>query len=339
MSEANQRIVFVDIPKGMPGPESFRLEPAPVPSPAEGEIRVRAILFSLDPYMRGRMSGRKTYVAPFEPGHPLAGYGIGQVVDSRAAGFSPGDLVVSPALKFQSASTGPARGFAKIAAREFPLSYHVGVLGMPGLTAYVGLLDIGGPKSGESVFVSAAASTVGALVGQIAKLKGCRVAGSVGSEAKRRYCVDELGFDDCLDYRAAERLDQAVAQVCPGGIDVYFENVGGPLLDAVLKYINVGARIALCGMISQYNLERPEPIYNLIALLAKRARIQGFIITDHEQRRPAFLADMTAWLRAGKIRYREKVFEGFESVPEAFRSMLSGGHLGKTIVRVAADPD
>ncbi len=338
MTEANRSVLFVDYPKGMPGPETFCIAALPVPEPGEGEALLRTVCLSLDPYMRGRMSPRKSYVPPFEPGRPLEGYGVAEVVRSRDPSLVPGDVVVSARLAFQSFCAHPAKGLHKIDPAAFPLSYHLGVLGMPGHTAYVGLLDIGQPKEGETVFVSAAAGTVGALVGQIAKLRGCRVAGSAGSEEKVRHCLDELGFDACFDYKRAERLDKAVREACPEGIDVYFENVGGAMLDAVLKHVNVGARIPLCGMISQYNLDKPEPVYNLIALLTKRARIQGFIVTDHNDRRAAFLADMTAWLKDGKIRYRERVFEGLDSVPSAFASMLSGGHLGKTVVRVGADP-
>lgn len=338
MTEGNRSVLFVDYPRGMPRPETFAVVEAPMPTPAEGELLLRAVFLSLDPYMRGRMSPRRSYVPPFEPGAPLEGYGVAEVVRSRDPRFAPGDVVVSARLPFRSYAAVPAKGLAKVEPRAWPLSYHLGVLGMPGHTAYVGLLDIGRPKAGETVFVSAAAGTVGGLVGQIAKLKGCRAAGSAGSEEKVRYCRDELGFDACFDYKRVERLDKAVREACPDGIDVYFENVGGPMLDAVLKNINRGARIPLCGMISQYNLDRPEPVHNLIALLAQRASIQGFIITDHNDRRGAFLKDMTAWLRAGKIRYRERVFEGLASVPEAFVSMLSGGHLGKTVVRAGADP-
>lgn len=334
MAEKNQQIVLARRPEGMPAREDFRIEAAPMPAPRDGEVLVRTIHISLDPYLRGRMAGPLPYASGYELDAPMDGDVTGEVIASKDPAFKEGDYVLGY-LEWRHYTVAKGAQLRRIDPKVAPLSAHLGVLGMPGHTAYVGLLDFGEPKAGETVFVSAAASTVGSLVGQIAKMKGCYVAGSAGSDAKVRFCLDDCGFDACFNYRTAARLDRAVREACPKGVDVYFENVGGAMLDAVLKNINLRARIPVCGMISQYNLSRHEGVHNLIAVLGQRARMQGFIIEDHMDRFAPFFADVSRWLREGRIAYREHVTQGIENLPQAFIDMLEGTHLGKSIVQVA----
>ena len=228
-------------------------------------------------------------------------------------------------------------GVRKLDPAQGPLSYALGVLGMPGMTAYVALLDIGRPQPGETVVVSAAAGAVGSVVGQIARIKGCRAVGTAGSDAKCRFVVDELGFDACVNYKTQD-LKQALKDACPGGIDVYYDNVGGPVLAAVLRQINQGARIPLVGQIAHYNATEPPPGPNLMPLLVKRALIQGFIVSDHPEREADFLRDVSGWLKEGKIKYREDIVDGLENAPRAFLGLFRGENTGKLLVRVSADP-
>lgn len=332
----NKQISLARRPEGLPRLEDFRVESAPTPTPASGEVLVRTIHISLDPYLRGRMAGPLPYASGYELNEPMDGDVTGQVVASKHPHFKRGDYVLGY-LKWGNYSLARAEDLRRVDLNVAPLSAHLGVLGMPGHTAYVGLLDVGKPKPGETVFVSSAASTVGSLVGQIAKMKGCYVAGSTGSDEKVQFCLEECGYDACFNYKSAGRLDKAVRAVCPQGIDVYFENVGGAMLDAVLKNINLFARLPVCGMISQYNQLEHEGIYNLIEVLGKRARMQGFIIEDHPDRFVSFFSDVSQWIREGKIKYREHLTHGIENLPQAFIDMLKGTYLGKSLMQVGPE--
>jgi NADPH-dependent curcumin reductase CurA len=336
MTQANCELRYVAPPEGIPGPECFEVADVAMPEPGPGELLLREIYISLDPYMRSRMTGVTTYIDGFKLGAPCDGDVIAQVVVSNDGAFAAGDYVMG-FLPWRNFAVSKAEGLAKVDPDAAPLSYYLGVLGMPGLTAFVGLLDIARPKAGESVFVSAAASTVGSLVGQIAKLKGCYVAGSAGSDEKVATCTESFGFDACINYKSAEPLADAVREICSKGIDICFENVGGPILDAALLNLNRGARIPLCGMIAEYNLSELMGARNLIMILDKRAKLQGYIVDDHNHRWDAFASAMGGWLAAGEIVYREHIVEGFGSLPEAFAGMFSGAHLGKSVVRIGPE--
>lgn len=338
----NRRVLLKSRPVGEPKPSDFAIEDGPMPAPREGEVLVRTIWLSLDPYMRGRMNDVKSYSAPVELGQPMVGGTVGEVVESRHPGFRPGDFVLTYGgwqayhVAKAGATPGPF-GPLKLDPRAAPLSTALGVLGMPGMTAYVGLLDLGQPKPGETVVVSAAAGAVGSAVGQIAKLKGCRAVGVAGSQAKCDYVVKELGFDACVSYKTQD-LFAGLKAACPQGIDVYFDNVGGDVLKAVLRLVNPFARIPLCGIISQYNATELPPGPNLGPILVNRVTIRGFIVSDHVDRLPAFLADCAGWIRDGKLKYREDVVQGLDNAPAAFIGLLHGENFGKRLVQVAADP-
>ncbi len=338
----NRRVLLKSRPVGEPKPSDFAIEDGPMPAPREGEVLVRTIWLSLDPYMRGRMNDAKSYSAPVELGQPMVGGTVGAVVESRHPGFRPGDFVLTyggwQAYHVARAGTTPGPfGPLKLDPRAAPLSTALGVLGMPGMTAYVGLLDLGQPKPGETVVVSAAAGAVGSAVGQIAKLKGCRAVGVAGSQAKCEYVVKELGFHACVSYKTQD-LFAGLKAACPQGIDVYFDNVGGDVLKAVLRLVNPFARIPLCGIISQYNATELPPGPNLGPILVNRVTIRGFIVSDHVDRLPAFLADCAGWIRDGKLKYREDVVQGLDNAPAAFIGLLHGENFGKRLVQVAADP-
>jgi NADPH-dependent curcumin reductase CurA len=259
------------------------------------------------------------------------------VAESNNERFAAGDYVTGMLGWEQFSLAKGGAGLVKVDATAAPLSYYLGVLGMPGMTAYVGLLDIGRPKEGETVYVSAAAGAVGQIVGQIARLKGARVVGSAGSDDKVAWLTGEAGYDAAFNYKTAGSLAETLAGHCPKGIDVYFENVGGRMLDAVLTKMNLRGRIVACGMISQYNLERPEGVHNLMAVVAQRLLIQGFIVSDHYDQRSRFLQEMGGWLRAGQVKYREDVAEGIENAPAAFIGMLKGRNFGKQVVKLAPE--
>lgn len=332
----NRRIVLARRPVGAPKSTDFSLVQAPVPTPAEGEVLCRTIYLSLDPYMRGRISEARSYARSVEIGQVIVGGTVGQVVESRHPGLAPGDYVLGND-GWQEYGVSPGAGLRRLDPRQAPISTALGVLGMPGLTAYVGLLDIGRPKPGETVVVSAASGAVGSVVGQIAKIKGCRAVGVAGARAKCDHVVRELGFDACVSHHDAD-LAGALRAACPAGIDVYFENVGGRVLETVLGLINVRARIPLCGLIAQYNATGAVAGPDLRPLLVTRSLIQGFIISDHLDRLPDFLADVGGWLREGRLKYREDIVDGLERAPEAFIGLLEGRNFGKLLVRVAPDP-
>jgi len=331
----NRQVRLRRRPVGAPRLDDFEIAEGPVPSPGEGEVLSRTIYLSLDPYMRGRISGVRSYAAGVDIGQVIVGGTVGEVVQSRHPGFAPGDMVAT-AAGWQEYGVAKGATLRKLDPAQVPLSTALGVLGMPGLTAYVGLLDIGRPRAGETVVVSAASGAVGAVVGQIAKIKGCRVVGVAGAAEKCAYVVSELGFDACVSHR--EPLGPVLGQACPRGIDVYFDNVGGPTLAAVLGLINVNARIPLCGMISEYNATEPPSGPNLRPLLFNRALIKGFIISDHLDRMGDFLTDCSRWLREGQLKYREDVVHGLDHAPAAFIGLLEGKNFGKLIVQVGTDP-
>ena len=337
MSDAkNVKVILKSRPVGTPRPSDFEVVEAPIPTPGAGEMLCRTIYLSLDPYMRGRISGVQSYARGVEIGEVIVGGTVSQVVGSNHSGFEPGDYVVG-ADGWQAYAVSKGAGARKLDPKGTPISTALGVLGMPGMTAYVGLLDIGRPQPGETVVVSAAAGAVGSAVGQIAKIKGCRAVGIAGSPEKCRHVVDDLGFDACVSYKAGN-LFEALRAACPGGVDVYFENVGGDVQKAVLRQINKNARIPLCGLISEYNAVEPPSGPNIRPLLFNRAMIRGFIISDHLDRLGDFLADATRWVNEGKLRYREDVVEGIEHAPQAFIGLLEGKNVGKMMVRVSADP-
>ena len=333
----NRRIVLARRPQGAPVAQDFRLEETPVPVLVPGQVLLRTRFLSLDPYMRGRMSDAPSYAPPDALGAPLTAQTVSVIEASENSAYRPGELVVAN-VGWQDYGVSDGRDLVRIDPGLERPSYALGVLGMPGLTAYVGLLDIGQPKAGETVVVGAATGAVGSVVGQIAKLKGCRVVGVAGGKAKCDYAVESLGFDACLDHRVPE-LRERLAASCPKGIDVYFENVGGEVLYAVTPLLNVGARVPLCGLIAWYNLEKPPPGGDrtpalLSRVLRWRIRIQGFIVVDHYHRYPTFAKDMSEWLRAGRVRYREELIEGIENAPRAFIGLLAGENFGKLVVRV-----
>jgi len=336
----NRRIVLARRPQGVPVPEDFRLESHPVPSAGAGTVLLRTRYLSLDPYMRGRMNEGPSYAPPVALDAVMTGQTVSVVEASGVPGFKAGELVVAN-VGWQDYGLSDGRDLVKIDPKLVPPSYALGVLGMPGLTAYVGLLDIGQPQPGETVVVAAATGAVGSVVGQIAKLKGCRVVGIAGGARKCAYAREELGFDDCLDHHSAE-LPQRLAEACPKGIDVYFESVGGAVLYAVIPLLTVGARVPLCGLISWYNLAKlPTGVDRtpqlLLTTLRQRVKIQGFIIFDHYRRMAAFQQDMSGWLREGRVKCREELIEGLENAPRGLIGMLQGENFGKLIVRVARD--
>ena len=332
----NRQVLLRRRPVGPPRLEDFEIAESPIPAPREGEILCRTLYLSVDPYMRGRMNEGRSYAAAVELGQVMVGGTVSQVVESRHPGFARGDLVAGY-NGWQAYAVSTGAGVRKLDPGQAPISTALGVLGMPGMTAYVGLLDIGRPAPGETVLVSAAAGAVGAAVGQIARIKGCHVVGIAGAKDKCDYVVSELGFEACVNYRTQELLP-ALKAACPNGVDIYFDNVGGAALAAALKLINRNARIPLCGLIAQYNATELPPGPNLLPILANRALVKGFIVSDHADRLGAFLADCTRWLHEGRLKYREDVVEGLAAAPAALTGLLEGRNFGKKLVRVSPDP-
>lgn len=333
MTQSNHQILLKSRPEGAPDASNFEMVETAVPEIGAGQVLRRTIWLSVDPYMRGRMSDAKSYAEPAKLGQPMVGATVSQVVASDNPRFAPGDFVLGYD-GWQSFGVDSGKGLRGLDPSQAPISYSLGVLGMPGLTAYVALLDIGQPKSGETVVVSAAAGAVGSIAGQIAKLKGCRVIGTAGSDEKCAFVTNDLGFDACINYKTAD-LGAALSEACPNGIDIYVDNVGGAMFEAVLRQINVGARIPLVGTISQYNDHKPAPGPNLTPLLVKRATLRGMIVSDHTHRTPDFLRDMSDWLRDGRIHYREDIVDGLENAVTAFLGLFAGENVGKRIVKVA----
>jgi NADPH-dependent curcumin reductase CurA len=335
MSATNRQILLASRPKGMPSRDNFILHESPVPEAGDGDVVVRTLYMCVDPYMRGRMNEGKSYVPPYQLNEVITGGVVGQVVDSQSALLRPGDLVIGT-LGWQDYAVAPAAYLRKVDPTLAPITTALGVLGMPGLTAYFGLLDIGQPKAGETVVVSGAAGAVGMVVGQIAKIHGCRVVGIAGGETKTRYLREQLGFDAAINYKGSQTLDEALAAACPEGVDVYFDNVGGPISDAVMRLINANARIPICGQISLYNLEKPDigPRIQPV-LLTKTALMKGFLVNQYADRHAEALPRLAAWVKDGSIRYEETITEGLEHAPEAFLGLFTGENLGKALVKVA----
>ncbi len=335
----NQRVVLASRPAGEPQETDFRTERGPVPAPGPGQTLVRTIWLSLDPYMRGRMSDAPSYVPPVPIGGVMTGGTVGEVVESRAEGLKPGDLVEGYA-GWQAYAAVDASGLRRLEPGPLPPSTALGVLGMPGMTAYCGLLNIGQPKPGETVVVAAASGPVGSMVGQVAKLRGARAVGIAGGAEKCGY-VRSIGFDDCIDHRGPD-LPEKLKQACPDGIDVYFENVGGHVWDAVFPLLKPFARVPVCGLISQYNQTAPSPGPDrtaglMRAVLTKRLTIRGFIVWDFVSQQAEFLREAGAWVASGQVKYREDVVDGLERAPAAFIGMLHGKNFGKLLVRVGPD--
>ena len=329
----NKRVLLASRPTGWVTEANFRLDSVPVPEPKDGEVLVKNLWLSLDPYMRGRMNDTKSYAAKQEIDAVMVGGTVGEVIESKNPKFKPGDKVVGM-FGWQQYGCSDGAGLNKIDASRVPMQAFLGVLGMPGVTAWVGLLDICQPKAGETVVVSAASGAVGSVVGQIAKLKGCRAVGIAGGKAKCDYVVKELGFDACVDYKAG-RLNDDLKAATPNGIDCYFENVGGEILDAVLRRMNAFSRIAVCGLISQYNATEPYGVKTFQSILVNRIKVQGFIVSDRMELWAKALPELISWVASGKIKYRESVAEGLENAPKAFIGLLKGENFGKQLVRLA----
>jgi NADPH-dependent curcumin reductase CurA len=335
--KTNEQIILVSRPKGMPVKENFRFVETTLPEVNEGQVRVRTLYLSVDPYMRGRMNEGKSYVPPFILEEVIAGGAVGQVEESKHQNLKAGDFV-SGQWGWQTYTVADGSKLMKIDPERAPITTALSVLGMTGLTAYFGLLDIGKPQTGETVVVSGAAGAVGMVVGQIAKLYDCRVVGIAGSDEKISYLKDELGFDEGVNYKK-DGLPKSLADACPNGVDIYFDNVGGIVSDVVMQLINKGARIPLCGQISLYNQEQPDTgprVQN--QLLINSALMQGFIIGNYAQRFQEGVSKLTEWVAAKQIQYTETVVEGFENTPQAFLGLFSGENTGKALVKVA-DPE
>lgn len=335
----NQRIVLASRPQGRPTPENFRLEREALPELQDGQVQLRTLYLSLDPYMRGRMSDAPSYADPVEIDAVMEGGAVSVVEQSRNPKFSVGELVVGQ-TGWQTHSIQDGTALLKVPDGLPSPSMAVGVLGMPGMTAYMGLMDIGQPKAGETLVVAAASGAVGSVVGQVAKLNGLRVVGVAGGAEKCRYVVDELGFDACIDHKS-DNFAQELAQACGQGIDIYFELVGGKVFDAVMPLLNAGARIPVCGVIAQYNAqgdsEGPDKLPLLLrTLLTKRALMKGFIVFEaYGSRRNEFIDAMTPLVKEGRIKFREDVVQGLEAAPEAFIGLLEGHNFGKLVVEVS----
>lgn len=337
MTDNNRRIVLASRPVGAPTQHNFRLETVAVPSIKEGEVLLRSIYLSLDPYMRGRMNDAKSYAEPVAINEVMVGATVCQVEQSQNSDYQVGEWVLAY-TGWQDYGVSNGEGLVKLGMKPSHPSFALGIMGMPGFTAYMGLLDIGQPKEGDTLVVAAATGPVGATVGQIGKLKGCRVIGVAGGEEKCRHAKEVLGFDECIDHKAEDFAEQ-LAAACDKGIDVYFENVGGKVFDAVMPLLNTGARIPVCGLISQYNAtslpDGPDRMSALMGmLLVKRIKMQGFIIfDDYAHRYNEFATQMAEWLAQGKIQYKEQVVEGFENAPQAFMGLLQGENFGKLVIK------
>ncbi len=333
--EGNRQVWLKARPSGIAQADDFAIRVAPVPTPAEGEVVVRNSYLSVDPAMRGWIADTSTYWPRIEVGDTMRAFAVGEIIASRHADYTVGEQVMGIFGWQDYASVRPQQVMRKVRERDLPLSLSLGVLGLNGLTAYFGLLEVCSPRPGETVVVSTAAGAVGSAVGQIARIKGCRVVGLAGGEDKVRQCIEEFGYDVAIDYKREPDLEAALREACPTGIDAYFDNTSGAALDAVLRQINVHARIAICGTASFASWEpwnmgpRPER-----HLLVKRATMRGFLTTDFADRYEEAIADLAGWIRAGKIRYREDVREGIETAPGLIRTLYDGGNAGKLLIRL-----
>ncbi len=337
MPQVNKQITLAARPSGMPKPSDFKLVESSVPDAKAGEILVRMLYVSVDPYMRGRMNDVKSYAPPAQIGEVMGAGAVGQVVNSQSTQFDAGDFVEG-FFGWQEYAISDGKGVRKLDPSLGSLSTALGVLGIPGLTAYFGLLEIGRPQRSETVVISGAAGAVGSIAGQIAKISGCRVVGIAGSDQKIAWLRDELGFDAAFNYKTTPDYYAKLEELCPNGVDVYFDNVGGAITDAVFRFINTCARIVLCGQIAQYNDEKPGTGPRLLSrLIVKQARAEGFLVFQFAPRYAEGLKQMAAWLKAGKLKYREQFVDGIENTPRAFIGMLQGENTGKQLVRVAKE--
>jgi NADPH-dependent curcumin reductase CurA len=333
-STLNRQFVLASRPSGFPEESNFKLIETPIPELKDGEFLARAMYISVDPYMRGRISQAKSYAAGVEIGGLMVAGGVARIVESKNAHFAPDDIV-EIYMGWQEYVVSNGRGVRKLDPAAAPVSTALGVLGGTGLTAYFGLLDVCNPKLGETVVVSGAAGAVGSIVGQIAKIKGCRTVGIAGGDDKVEWILKDCGYDAAFNYKTTEDYGAKLKELCPIGIDVYFDNVGGTITDAVFMQINTHARMSICGQISQYNNAKPEMGPRLLGMLiVARAKAQGFLITDYLPRFGEALTEMSVWLREGKLKYREDIIEGFENLPKAFIGLFHGENIGKRIVKV-----
>ena len=321
-------------PDGIPTQHNFEIAEVTLPETAENELLVKNLYMSVDPYMRGRMMDRKSYVPPFQVGQPLEGGSVGEVVESKNDKFKPGDIVLNM-LGWREYFVSNGKGLTRINPGKGPVQAYLGTLGMPGMTAYFGLLEIGKPNEGETVFVSAASGAVGSIVSQIAKIKGCRVVGSAGSDEKVAWLKEVAGVDEAFNYKTVNNLFKTVGELCPNGIDVYYENVGGQQLEAALEHMNTYGRLVMCGMISQYNATRP-PVgpSNLGHMISKQLKMEGFIVARFSNKMSQFQADMGKWIAEGRIKWKETALEGIDKAPEAFMGLFRGDNFGKMVVKL-----
>ncbi|CAN5640471.1 NADP-dependent oxidoreductase [soil metagenome] len=327
-----QQIVLASRPTGTPTQDNFRFEKTELPELQNDEVLLEGLYYSVDPYMRGRMNDAKSYVPPFEVDQPISGTVIAKVVESKSADLKPGDIVVG-SLPWRVQTVAPAKGLSKIDATDAPISYRLDVLGMTGLTAYFGLMMIGKPKAGETVVVSGAAGAVGLVVGQIAKIHGCRVVGIAGSDEKIKLLKEKFGFDEAINYKTVTDIKSAISTACPKGVDIYFDNVGGEISDAVISNINFHARIPLCGQISLYNsTETPVGPRLQPMLLTRSVLMQGFIISNYQSQFPEGISQLAKWLKEGKIKFDQTIIHGFDQLPTALLGLFKGDNIGKMIV-------
>jgi NADPH-dependent curcumin reductase CurA len=337
MARVNRQILLRARPRGLPKLSDFEMRESPVPVPDDREFLVQAIYLSVDPYMRGRMNDRVSYAPPVALGAVMVGGVVGRITRSNHPDF-PDGTIVEGRLGWQDYALSDGKGVRRIDPTLAPISTALGVLGMPGLTAYFGLLDVGQAVAGETVVVSGAAGAVGSLAGQIARIKGCRVVGVAGSDAKVEWLLGELGFDAAFNYKTEPDPAARFRALCPQGVDVYFDNVGGVLTDAVFSLLNVHARVSVCGQISQYNAERPELGPRLLwGLIETRSKVQGFLVSDYAPRFKEAGAALAAWLKAGRIQYRETIVAGLENAPKAFLDLFHGTNVGKQLVKVSEE--
>jgi NADPH-dependent curcumin reductase CurA len=340
MSKTARRIVLASRPAAQPAPENFRLEEVAIPTPRDGEILLRTLWLSLDPYMRGRMSDAPSYAAPVAVGGVMEGGTVGEIIASNNPDYKIGDIVLSPS-GWQTHAISNGKGLRKLDRKAAPLSYALGILGMPGMTAYFGLAEIGKPKAGETLVVAAASGAVGSVVGQIAKIRGARAVGIAGGEKKCSHVVKELGFDACIDHHAPDFAAQLKA-ACPKGIDVYFENVGGKIFESIVPLLNNYARVPVCGVIAQYNSTEGVSQTNWVPtlmrnVLSKRLTLRGFIVSDFFPRHNEFTGEVVDWVKSGRLKYREDIIDGLENAPRGLIGLLRGENFGKRLVRVAPE--